>query len=556
MHFNISSCLIILLCVFCPQAFADRLDKLPEQWQQQLKTVAQIDVSTLKQDEQQAIDEARTQVDTLLAPEQPDLKILASAYGKLANFYLTHELYTSAEACYNNAIQLAPEHFPWRYYSAYLAQENGDMQAALSRFKYASKLDAEYAPVQYRLAQVYLDLNLLDDAYNTFNALLSKPAFKAAAYNGLGQVLLMKRDYTNAAENFMQALELAPEATSIHYPLALSLRAAGKTQLAKQHLKQYAKHELTIDDPLVDALEALKDPASRHFAAAMTAVLRDKLDKAETEFESGLKYEPDNASARTSYARVLYLNNNRERSRTQLKQVINQDPDKSLALFLLALIDDESNNKDEAVRLYRRVLTLNPSHEGAHFFLGNACLRARDYKCAIRHYGVVTLHNEKNVSAQIFKLVAMMGDSATDKELLAVTQQITGRAPNLFSIKRIQVLLLALSQETGVGDSELALARAEQMYKTTPLPVNLELLALATASAGNYPLATEHMRSALAAEQPYKNSHNIKRMNKNLLLIEKGQLPALQWQEEITYMLPPPTNALPTFRDYPDANPI
>ena len=49
---------------------------------------------------------------------------------------------------------------------------------------------------------------------------------------------------------------------------------------------------------------------------------------------------------------------------------------------------------------------------------------------------------------------------------------------------------------------------------------------------------------------------NIARMNKNLLLLEKGELPELDWQEEISHMLPRPTNALTAFRDYPDANPI
>lgn len=556
MRFDIVRLVTALLFILCHQVNADSLDSLPPQWQQQLNKIAQIDISTLKPDEQKAIKDTRAEVNALLQSADADTKQLASAYGKLGNFYLTHELYTSADACYNNAIQLAPEHFPWMYYSAYLAQKNGNMQAALSRFKQASKLDPGYLPAQYRLAQVYLDLNLLDEAYTLFNALLSNAEFEAAAYNGLGQALLMKQDYSNAAEHFTRALELAPEATSIHYPLALSLRATGKNDLAKQHLQQYGKHEIVINDPLVEALEALKDPASRHFSDAMTAVLRKILDKATTEFESGLEYEPDNTSARTSYARVLYLNGNKEKSRVQLEQVITLDPDNTLALFLLALIDDESNNIQEAEKLYRRVLTLNPTHEGAHFFLGNYYLRNKDYKSALKHYETVTLQDEKNVAGQIFKLVAMMGDGASDKELLAVTQQITARAPNMFSIKRIQVLILALSQETGVRDSKLSLTLAEQMYDSAQYPANLELVALATASTGDYVLAIEQMRKALTSEEQYKNSWNIKRMNNSLLLLKNGQLPELQWHEEITHMLPPPTNALATFRDYPDANPI
>jgi tetratricopeptide (TPR) repeat protein len=553
---NVSLFLVLLLFAFGYQVIADDLDKQPSNWQQKLEAVIQVDISPLKPVEQKTIEDARAKVELLLQSAEPDKKLLASAYGRLGNLYLTHDLYTSADACYNNAKQLAPDHFPWAYYSAYLAQENGNMQAALSRFEKASELDPEYLPAVYKLAQVNLDLNRLDAAYTQFNSLAGDAEFKAAALNGLGQVFLMKQEYTNAAEHFTQALELAPEATIIHYPLALSLRAVGDNQLAKQHLQQFGKGELVIKDPLVDALEALKDPASRHFVAAMSAVLKKEYGSAITAFESGLQYEPNNTAARTSYARVLYLNNDKEKSRQQLDQVIALKPDKTLALFLLALLNDETNENKEAVKLYRRVIKLDPAHKGAHFFLGNYYMHNKDYSNASKHYETVILNDERNIPAHIFNLVAKMGSGASDKELFTLSQQVTDRIPNMFTIKRIQILLLALSNNTDVHDSELAKNMAEQMYKLGQYPINLELLALTTASAGDFDLAKEQMRKAISAEQQYIKSRSIKRMQNNLLLLQKQQLPNLDWHEEIVHMRPPPTNALATFRDYPDANPI
>jgi cytochrome c-type biogenesis protein CcmH/NrfG len=544
------------LFIFSFQVNADNLDTLPPHWQQQLEGVIQVDISPLKPAEQKAIEQARAKVDALLLHSNTDKKLLASEYGRLGNQYLTHDLFTTADACYNNAKKLAPGHFPSAYYSAYLAQQDGNMQLALSRFKQASELDPGYLPARYRLAQVYLELNRLDEAYALFNQLLSDTEFKAAAHNGLGQVFLMKQEYTSAAQHFTLALELAPEANSIHYPLALSLRAAGNKQLAKQHLQQYGKRELIINDPLVDALEALKDPASRHFVAAMSAVMKKEYANAITEFKDGLEYEPDNTAARTSYARVLYLNNDKEKSRQQLNQVIAQKPEKTLALFLLALLNDESNKNNEAAELYRRVIEMDPAHEGAHFFLGNYYLHIKDYSNASKHYEMVTQYNEKNIPAHVFNLVARMGSGASDKELIELTQKITDRVPNMFSIKRIQILLLALSNEEGVRDSELAKNLAQKMYKLAQYPVNLELLALTNASAGDFDLAVQQMQKAVTAEKQYKKSSNHKRMQDNLLLLQNKHLPGLQWQQEIAHMLPPPTHAMATFRDYPDANPI
>jgi tetratricopeptide (TPR) repeat protein len=555
MLLNLARLLAVVLCVFALQAAADSLDNPPERWQQ-LKNVAQIDISTLKVDEQKAIIEARKKITDILDSLQPDIGQLASAYGNLGNLYLAHALYTSADACYSNAMQLSPDGFPWAYYSAYLAQENGNMEHALSRYKKALELDPDYLPASYRLAQVYSDLNRADDAYNLFSSLLNEPGFEAAAHNGIGQVYLMKHDYNNAIEHFTRALELAPEATKIHYPLAMSLRAIGKTELAKQHLQQHGKQQVVIKDPLVDALEALKDPASRHFVAAMTAMIRKDLAKAITEFETGLEFQPDNTSARTSYARVLYLHGNRDRSRSQLERVLQQDPNKTLAIFLLALLDDEANKKEEAISLYKRVITLNPSHQGANFFLGNHCLHSKAYADALKHYNTVLQQNEKNIPAHVFKLVAMMGNGSPDSKLLAVTQQITDRAPNLMHIQRIKILLLALSEETGVRNSKLATELADQMYQTVQYPVNMELRALATASAGNFGLAREQLQEAIAAEKQYKKSSNLERMNTNLRSLEQKKLPGLYWQDEIRHMLPTPTRALTTFRDYPDLNPV
>lgn len=556
MRFHISRLVAVLLFVTCYQANADYLENLPAQWQQHLKTVSQIDPSLLKPGVGKDIAVARAKVDALLRLEEPDTKHLASAYGKLANLYLTHGLYTSADICYHNAIHLEPEHFPWRYYSAYLSQENGNMTDALTRFELATEIDPDYLPARYKLAQVYLDLNQLDKAYDLFNALLKEADFEAAAHYGLGQVHLVRQDYTDASRHLAQALELAPEATSIHYPLALSLRATGKTDLAKQHLQQYKKHELVIDDPLVESLEQLKDPAYRHFVEAMTAVIRNKFEKAVVEFEAGLAYNPDNTAARTSYARVLYLTGRKDKCRIQLERIIDQDPDKPIALFLLALLNDESSNGERAVELYKRVIELNSTHEGANFFLGNHYLRRRDYQNAIRHYEIVILNNEKNIPAHIFRLAAMMSSSASDKELLAAVQKITSRSPEMLSAKRIQILLLALSRDVDVHDSQLSLTLAESMYKKHQYPVNLELLALTTASAGDFDLAAEQMRKALEGEKQQKNSPNLQRMNQNLLLLENNRLPELNWHEEINHMRPRPTKALATFRDYPDANPI
>jgi hypothetical protein len=58
---DLARVLPVALCVFALQAAADSLDNLPTQWQQ-LKQVAQVEISTLKVDEQKAITDALQRV--------------------------------------------------------------------------------------------------------------------------------------------------------------------------------------------------------------------------------------------------------------------------------------------------------------------------------------------------------------------------------------------------------------------------------------------------------------------------------------------------------------
>ena len=557
MRSNTFLLLTIVLSIISASVLADRLEVLPPTWHRQLKPVAQVDTSPLKVDVQKAISQTRSKIDIELAASEPDIGLLAAEYGRLGNLYMAHKLRTSADACYGNAMQLAPDYFPWAYYSAYLAQEEGSMQAALVRFQHAIQLEPDYLPARYRLARVYLDLNRLEEAERVFESLIDEPAFEAAAHNGLGEVMALRQQHDQAVEHYSRALALAPEATQIHYPLALSLRAVGETEQAKQHLKLYSRRELVIEDRLVETLQAFRNAANRHFVSAMTAVLKQDYARAVTEFEAGLEHEPYNTDSRISYARALYLAGDRDQARSQLEQIVETTPAESLALFLLALINDETKDSEQATQLYQRVIALDPNHVGANFFLGNHLLKSGDYENAVERYAIVIQQDEKNVPARVFKLVSMLGLGAPDKDLLATAEEIAARAPNFLAITRIQILILALSQDTEVRDGYRAQQLAEQMQKDHPHPVNLELQAITTASAGNFSLATKQMQEAIAQEKRHReNSHSLKRMNDQLSLLENRELPALSWHDEIKHLVPPPTRALTSFRDYPDPKPI
>lgn len=553
----------LILFGFNQPAFSDNLSDLPAQWRQSLNATGEIDISTLLADEQQAIRSLRADIDQLLLktsdhdkPATDTQGRLAKMYGNLGSLYLTHGLYTSADACFSNAILLQPDNFRWAYYLAYNAHKSGNLPVALERLQAALKLDDHYPPATSRLAQTYLDLNQPDKALVEFNKLLDQKDFRAAGHNGIGQVYLLEHEYAAAAEHFTKALELEPEATQIHYPLAQALRALGQKDQARLHLQKFADQRLRIPDPLVEKLDELKNPAHQHFVNAMTSVVRKQFSKARLEFEAGLQIEPDNTAARTSYARALYLDGEVKLARKELEHVVRLDPQKHLALFLLALLEETAGNSSSAADLYQRVLKLRPEHDGANFFLGNIQLRNRNYQQAIDHYEQAIANDANNLPAHLYRLVAMMGIGSPDTQLRDAVETIIERAPSSYPPQRIRILLYALSRNSEVRNPSLASRLAERLYNTSRNPLNMELLAIAKASSGDFDTAIPLLAQASKAEQQRKHSINSRRMLDNLALLQNRQLPQLSWDDETRYLIPPLTDPLASFRDYPDANPV
>lgn len=553
-----AACIIslLLLCGAPISASADNLSDLPANWQPTLISVEEIDVSTLESDELQSINKTRADIGRLLKDTAAAPKDLARMYGSLGSQYQTHGLNTSADNCFSNAMRLEPKNFRWSYYLAYNAHKSGNLPLALQRLRAALELDDSYPPAISRLGQTYLELNQLDKAQAEFSKLLDEQDFRAAGHNGLGQVLLLKHEYAGAVEHFTRALELEPDASQIHYPLAQALRALGQTEQAQEHLRLYTDQKLIIPDPLVDALDSLKNPAHRHFIAAMTDVMKKRFSKAKAEFEEGLRMDPDNTAARTSYARVLYLDGDNSRARTELDHVLQQDPEKHLALFLLALLEDAADRPDDAAALYRHVLEIKPEHDGANFFLGNYYMRKRDYSQAIEHYGRAIASDGNNLPARMFRLVAMMGIGAPDARLLEAVEAIIKRAPGSYPPQRIRILLLALSRDDHVRDSALASTLAAQIYRADSNPLNAELMAISQAASGDIDTAITLMQHAIEDEQEQGHRYYTEKMQSQLAMLRAGQLPELRWSDEIRFLVPPVTNPLASFRDYPDSNPI
>ncbi len=553
MKTNITLSLLLVLLLSPPCILADSVETLPEDRAGTLLPVALPNLEGQPPDISTVLVEARGQVDALLQSGAA-ARELADAYGELGSLYQSHQLGQAAERCYENATQLAPDSFRWAYYLAWATLQSGRTELALQRFETARKLDSGYAVLTLRMADAWLDLNEQDKAQAAYQAVVDVEGLQAASRYGLGQIALLRRDYTQAVDYLTQVLALDPGATRVHYPLAQALRALGQEDVAREHLAQRGNGLPAAADPLVEELQALQSGARLHFSRAMKAVRKHDYTAAVTAFEQGLQRDPENPDARVSYARALYLAGDRDAARAALDAVLVAQPQHVTARFLVAVLQEEAGATAAAVRDYTRVLEQDPAHAGAHYYLGNADFRQGRYDAAAQHYALAVAADARNVPARLLQLAALQNIPVTDGELRQQLETAVQQVPEqpLFAVRLIS--LLCSSTDPAVRDPAEALRLAERLAGEQAFPPYRELLALAYAATGDFGQAAE-TQQALLSLAVWTMPGEAARLEKGLSAYREKRMPEADALPGLPAVQAPPLDATAVFRDYPTARP-
>ena len=549
--------LIALACCLLagsPVAAGDTASNLPASLADSLRPVTDVKLDDLDEQARNSIQLARRQLNEALQAQPGKADALAAAYGELGGLYHVHFVYTAAEDCYHNAMQLAPDDFRWAYYAAYLAAEEGRTRLALQRFEHARTLKPGYKALVVRRGNVLLDLNEPDRARAAFTEVVNATGLEAASLYGLGQVALLTRDYPTAIDAFSRALEHDPAASSIHFPLAQALRAMQRNDEAKAQLANSGKQLPAFIDPQIDSLKALKIGSRIHFIQGMRAARQRDYAAAGEAFAQGLALEPDNARARISYARALYLDANKAGARQALEAALARQPDDSLGLFLLGILTEEAGEPDRAAAYYQRAVRQAPTHTGANQYLADYYYRQGNYALAAQHYASSIKGEADNLVASIPYLGALLLGKAPAATLMAALETAIERFPEYPFFRSLQVLLLAGSRDAEIHDPQAALKSAQQLYDRYRIPPHQELLALAFAATGDYPKATaiqqellSYVRSAMPAEAD--------RVAQILADYENNTLPPLDKLINYAALQPAPFNAAAVFSEYPTPRP-
>jgi len=492
-----------------------------------------------------------TLAQSLVPPGVPDSD-LAASYGQTGGYYLAHKLWVAAEACYTNAERLDPKDPRWPYYLGYRYEQDAQPELAAAAYARALGLNPDLAVARLRLGLVYLSLDRLDEAVPLLTAAAEDPGLRGAALYGLGRTAQARRDPAAAVPLFEKALSLDPDATQIHYSLAMAYRALGKVDAARVHLAKRGDGEPRIPDPLVDDLAKLLSGARTLYYRGIEALRDGHFDVAVTAFTEALGLEPGNVNARVTLARALYLAGSPSGAAAQLTEALGHDPNHPLGLFLMGALLEEHGDEAGALGRYRQVLAADPPHGGAHHALGNAFMRSGDYTGAAVHYAAAHAAVPQNAPAAHMQAMALVRlGPERHAEARAVLASALADHPEDAALSLALARLLAASPDAAVRDGPQALTLAQGLFDRANTLDNAETLAMAQAEAGDPAGAAALQQNALMATAAAGRFGDLPRLQANLTLYQAGAPCRTPWLDQDPIFYPPPLPARGPMQEYP-----
>ena len=432
-------------------------------------------------------DQIRTQQQSLRALEDgaASSSKRADGYGQIGRLFHVYEFFDSAEAAYLNAVRLAPNEVTWLHLLGYLYQQTGRLEGAAERFEQALRVQPDDRAAAVRLGQVYLGLNRLREAREQFQSV--EAVFPMLSRNGLGEIALRERRFDEAVSHFRAVLERVPQASSLHYSLAMAYRGLGRLDDARAELEKRGSGGLNVGDPIVDGLQALVRGERGLVAQGRRAYEAGQFNEAATAFAKAIEAAPSSATARVNLGLTQLQLGNTAAAIVMLQQAFElapEDPNASREFVRVLL---RAGRADDAIRVLGKSHSVNPDDEETVVSLAILLAQQNRFREA------VTLLAESN-------------------------QRFRERTATATTLAR----LLASSPDRSVRDGQRALDIAIAVHNMEPTPVHGETIALALAELDRCEEALAQMRRAIAEAEQANDAAEAMRLKSEMPKYEGG----------------------------------
>lgn len=456
---------------------------------------------------------------------------LAVAFGEMGKLFIAAEYYDAAERSLRNAAQLAPDDMRWPYFLGHVFRHKSDPAGAVPFFEQALERAPNDVPSLVWLAEMHLAQNQADAAEEPLKKAQSLDASNGAVRYGLGRVALAKQDYATAVKELEDALALGPQATRLHYPLALAYRGLGDRAKAEEHLKLRGDVDLLPWDPLLAEVSSLLQNAAAYEARGSQALGARQWPEAIANLTKASELAPNNAFTRLNLGTALYMQGDGDAALEQYRKAVSLSPGLARAHFGIGVVMEARGQDEEAIKAFNAAIAGDPMYAEPRFSLANALRRTGRVQESLAQYAEV-LKLDPAVSQATFGYAMGLVKLGRYQEARARFEAATKTFPDQPGFSHALARLLAAAPDDRVRDGSRAIAIMNDLMKTQQSLTMAETMAMALAEAGRFDDAVKWQQDAIAAATAGKRNDLVAKLSVNLRRYQSSQPCRIPWTDD------------------------
>ena len=514
-----------LLAVVVLLSSCSRTEPTPD-----LQPVALPDISSAADSVQKQIRDRYQLLQDAIDRKAPTTE-LATAYGEMGKMFVAAEYYDAAEACLRNAQQLAPAERRWPYFLGHLFRYRSEPDKAIPFFEQALAQSPNDLPSLVWLAEMNLAASRTDAAEASLRKAESLDSSNGAVFYGLGRVALAKQEYGQAVKYLESALASRPQATRVHYQLALAYRGLGNRSKAEEHLRLRGEIEPLPSDPLLAEINGLLQNAAAFEARGSQLLGTRQWAEAAENLRKAVELAPDNAFSRLNLGTALYMQDEVDGALEQYREAIRLSPTMARAHFAIGVLMETRRQDGEAIKAFEAAVASDPAYTEPRFALANALRRTGRVQEALTQYSEV-LRLDATVSQASFGYAMALVRLGRYQEARSRLESAMKTFPDQPGFAHAQARLLAAAPDDRVRDGARALSIMNELMKTQQTLAMAETMAMAFAEQGRFDEAVQWQRDAIRAASESKRDDLVRRLTVNLRRYENRQPCRIPWTND------------------------
>ncbi|MEM7051629.1 MAG: tetratricopeptide repeat protein [Acidobacteriota bacterium] len=470
-----------------------------------LLMVPSFDIDALEDEVAEQIRVQRVDLQSTLRRADSSRAAKGAAFGEMGRVFHAYGLRRQAEVCYRNALLFHTEDFRWHYLLAFLRQREGNLEGAEASYRDSLEHLPESVSARVHLGEIYLEQSRLEDAERMFSEARDLGLQNGAAEAGLGQVALSRKDYQRAVDELSRALELAPLARRLHYPLGLAYRGLGNDEKARWHLARRGDVGVRPPDPLIDDLESLKSGERVHLQRGRQAFRAGDYGAAVESYEKAVAAQPESARARVNLAAALSALGRTDEAEEELEAALLISPNNPTARFNLGTLLASRKAYALALEHLDKAARLAPKDVGIRLELARALESSGRQGEALTEYQKCRQLDPVQESAWLgeARVLTARDDWPAARQVLAEAHRTL---PEAGLIAHALARLLAGAPDEAVRNGAVAVDLAKRVWDALPDPEHAATLALALAESGQCQEAAKLLAQNLG-DSPTPETH-------------------------------------------------